>query len=552
MRITLFFIINFLVYHMNIELMPGASREMKMRTRIGLMALLLAGNLATYAGDLAPGIFNIDNFGAVGDGVTLNTQSIQAAIDSCSASGGGTVLVGNGGYVTGTFYMKSHVTLHVSAGSKLLGSADYDDYATDTHKQMYKMESKLDRCLIFARDAHFFAIEGHGVIDGRGYKEDFPEYRPTLIRFVDCSHIKMRDITLKDPASWTTAWLYCQNIVIEGVHIESMANGNGDGLDFDGCENVRVSNCSFNNSDDCICLQASLVDKPCRDVVITNCIFQTRWGGIRIGLLSRGDFESVTVSNCIFKDIRDSGLKIQMNEGGAMRNMVFSNLVMKNVPRPIFMTFCQQKACVDAPEEMAPMNEMGNFIFDGILVDNSMTDEHSAIFITGMPGNPITNIMLSDIQMVNGGGGTLEDAEKREFKEYTLETLEGWWPEYSLVGTLPAHGIFVRHVDGLSMDNVNIAIANVDMRPAIVLDDVMRADISNIKTLGNPEAESVFRFVNVQEAYISNCLSFGEVKSFVSLEGENNQSINISENNFYPEEKLFSQQKSQKQDKIKN
>lgn len=137
--------------------------------------------------------------------------------------------------------------------------------------------------------------------------------------------------------------------------IHSRANHNGDGLDFDGCQNVRVSNCAFDTSDDSICLQASRQDRPCRDVVITNCSFCSKWAGIRIGLLSRGNIENVTVSNCIFKDIQDSGLKIQVCEGGIMQNMTFSNLVMTNVPRPIFMTFCQQRACCDAPEEMAPM-----------------------------------------------------------------------------------------------------------------------------------------------------------------------------------------------------
>ncbi|MDX2432498.1 MAG: glycoside hydrolase family 28 protein [Bacteroides sp.] len=482
-------------------------------------------------GQYTPSTYDIREFGAIGDGKTLSTSFIQSAIDSCAAGGGGTVMIQNGEYLTGTLYMKSHVNLYISAGSKLLGSLDYADYATDTYKQMYKQESKLDRCLIFAQNQHSFSIEGHGEIDGQGYKKDFPEYRPMLIRFMECSNIKMRDITLRNPASWTTAWLYCENIVVDGVYIHSQANGNGDGLDFDGCKNVRVSSCSFNTSDDCICLQASRPDKPCQDVVITNCIFETKWGGIRIGLLSRGDFESVTVSNCIFKNIRDSGLKIQMNEGGVMKNMVFSNLVMTNVPRPIFMTFCQQKACVDAPEEMAPMREMGSMVFDGIMVDNSMTDKNSVIFLSGMPGNPITHIMLSNIQMVNGGGGNKADASKRKFNEYTLETLDGWWPEFYGVGTLSAYGIYARHIDGLSLNNISIRTAAKDLRPALVLEDVSHVDVNNIKIWGNQEAESAIRFIDVQKAHVSSCKSYGGISSFLQIEGKDSKAIHISDNN---------------------
>lgn len=312
-----------------------------------------------------------------------------------------------------------------------------------------------------------------------------------LIRFLECQDITIRDVFIKNPAAWVSAWLYCDEIVVDGIRILSRVNHNGDGLDFDGCTNVRVSNSSFNTSDDSICLQASRPDRPCRNVTITNCTFESKWAGMRIGLLSRGDFESVTVSNCTFSDISDSGLKIQLNEGGSMRNMVFSNLTMKNVPRPIFMTFCQQRACVDAPEEMYPMAEMRDFIFNGITVDNRERDKNSAIFITGLPEGRIQNITLSNIRMSVSGGGSAEDAN-REIKEYTLETLDGWWPEFHLVGTLPASGIFARHVDGISIDQFHLNIATDDSRPAIVQDDVTNAHTTSAFTNGAP-AETIVR-----------------------------------------------------------
>jgi polygalacturonase len=420
-------------------------------------------------------IYNVLDFGAKADGKTIDTEAVQKAIDECTANGGGTVLVPSGKTVMiGTIYLKDYVTLHIENGGTLMGSPDYGDYTEDTHKQMYKNEPHMNRCLIFARGARSFAIEGYGTIDGNGYTNNFSRGtgRPMLIRFIDCKDIHLKDITLINPASWVSAWLYCDEIVVEGIRIHSRVNGNGDGLDFDGCTNVRVSNCSFDTSDDSICLQASLPDKPCKDIVISNCIFCSKWAGMRIGLLSRGDFESVTVTNCTFYDIQDSGLKIQMNEGGEMKNMVFSNLVMRNVPRPVFMTFCQQRACVDAPEEMYPMNAMHSFIFRGIVVDNAEMDKNSAFFLTGMPGHYIENVILSDIQMTVSGGGTDEDAG-REIKEYTLETLDGWWPEFYNVGTLPAHGIFLRHMKDVHVSNVHIKKVSEDARPAVVFDDVV-------------------------------------------------------------------------------
>lgn len=441
----------------------------------------------SWAVTLQAGTFKISDYGAVNDGKTLNTRAVQQAIDTCTQSGGGTVRVDGGGvYVIGTIYLKSHVTLHVDNGTVLRGSPNFKDYATDTHKIMYKREKHMDRCLIFARDARSIAIEGFGTIDGNGHPTHFSKSgRPMLLRFLNCSQMRLKDVRLINPAAWTSAWLYCHDIDVSGVTIISRVNGNGDGLDFDGCTDVRVSNCNFDNSDDCICLQASRPDKPCKNVVVTNCIFCTKWGGMRIGLLSRGNIESVTVTNCIFRDIEDSGLKIQQCEGGTMRNMTFSNLVMENVPRPIFMTFCQQRACVDTPEgTFEPLERMHTMNFSNIVVDNSKGDKDSAFFLTGMPDHLIEDISIRDVQFVVAGGGTREDANKHDIKEYTLEVLKKHWPEFYLVGTLPAYGVYARHMDGLTLENISIKTLSEDARAPIVLRDVQNASIQNITTNG--------------------------------------------------------------------
>ena len=506
--------------------------------KVYVIVVFMCGSLMAQTTTPNVNVYSVSDFGAVGDGQTLNTKSIQNAIDTCSQNGGGRVLVASGKYLTGTLFLKDHVELHVANGAVLLGSTNIDDYAENTHKNMYKDEPHMDRCLIFARDVESISITGQGAIDAQGQWKNFPnkksKHRPMLMRLVGCTNIRMRDITLKNPAAWTSAWLYCSDIVVDGITISSRVNNNGDGLDFDGCDNVRVSNCAFDTSDDSICLQASRIDKPCRDVVITNCVFTSKWAGIRIGLLSRGDLERVTVDNCIFRDIEDSGLKIQMCEGGTMQNMVFSNLVMSNVPRPIFMTFCQQRACVDAPQKMAPMKAMKNFIFSNIMADSSMCDQNSAIVITGMPNHPIENIRMNNIQLLTGGGGTKDEGARRTLPEYTLETLAGWWPEYSLLkGPVPCHGMYARHIKGLTVDGLKVVPTKADARPAIVCDDVSDLELSSLNLQGNPEAESVIRLQNVQTAYIHNSCVRGQCRTFINTEGANTKAIHIADDNIY-------------------
>ena len=487
------------------------------------------------------GEYDIRRFGAAGDGETVATRAIQQAIDECSRDGGGTVIVREGQYVTGTIYLKDNVTVNVTGGAALLGSTNIDDYATDTHKNMYDGEPHMDRCLIFARDAKNIGLSGSGLIDGRGHRKHFPnakdkdQNRPMLIRFLNCTGITVRDIALRNPASWTSAWLYCDDIVVEGVSIHSRVNENGDGLDFDGCQRVRVSNCSFSTSDDSICLQTSRVDKPCKDVVISNCVFSSRWAGMRIGLLSMGNFENVTITNCTFRDIQDSGLKIQMCEGGEMRDMLFANLVMSNVPRPIFMTFNRQKAGVDSPDEVPPMRSMHNFQFSNIRIDSSATGKDASILITGVPGHCIENISLSDVCYTAAGGGTREDGATRSLREYLPDNISFHrWPEYDKLGaTVPCFGVYARHVKGLTLSNVRLETAAEDMRPAIVCSDVAGLELDAVKMRGSGAAESLIRLQDVRGAFIHSCWARGESEAFLRVEGSQSDDITVSPDNLH-------------------
>jgi hypothetical protein len=461
----------------------------KIRGPVGVSIVvlcLMAGVVFAEPPTSAPATtYDIRTAGAVGDGTTLDTKAIQSTIDQCSAAGGGIVLVTGGKYLTGTLYLKNDVCLHVDSGAAILGSPHIADYTTDTDRTMYKGEPYMNRCLFFAKDAHNISIEGSGTIDGQG--KSFPERgdrqknRPKLIRLLDCSHIRVRDINLRSPASWTNEWRYCSDIAVDGISIISRANSNGDGIDFDGCTNIRVSNSSFDTSDDSICLQTSMVDKPCRDVSVSNCKFTSRWAGVRIGLLSRADFENVTVSDCTFTNHNDSGLKIQMNEGGEMKNMLFKNLVMKNVPRPVFLTFCQKNAWVDSSAELAPMKRVSDIEFDNITVDDAPGGMNAAFMVTGMPGHPVENITFNNIHATFAGGGTADDA-KDVLAELTPEDLATRWPEYSMLhGTVPAFGIYARHVKGITLQHVSLSTTKPDARPAVVF-----VDVSESKAIDSP------------------------------------------------------------------
>lgn len=481
-------------------------------------------------------VYDIRNYDAVGDGKTINTHPVQSAIDACSLAGGGTVLVSGGRYVTGTLCLKDGVTLEIAGGSALVGSPSIADYARDTHKNMYKCEPHMDRCLLFARGARHIGICGDGEIDGQGAcfpnHGDSGDNRPMLMRLLECEGIRMRDVTLRNPVAWTSAWLYCSDIVVDGVTIHSRANGNGDGLDFDGCRNVRVSNCSFDTSDDSICLQTSRPDRPCRDIMISNCVMCSYWGGVRIGLLSRSTIDNVTLTNCVFTDIRDAGIKIEMCEGGVIRNLAFNNLVMSNVPRPVFIALCRQRACVDAPETPPPIGAIRNISFDHIVVDNTTCGKNTAFFISGLPGCDLEDVRFGNIRMIASGGGTAEHGAQRDVLEFDDATLGGWWPGIHILegrnGVLPCHGFYARHVRGLILNRAGFTSVAADVRPAVILDDVRQARLTSIEADPAAGAEAAIRLRNVQDIWLQDCLPPHSGVRLLQVEGKATAEVRLN------------------------
>jgi len=501
----------------------------------------VTGAGATSAASVMPkGLFDVRAFAAKGDGKTLDTAHIQAAIDACSTTGGGRVILAGGDYLTGTLYLKSNVILHIDIGARLLGSPDIADYSTDTFHNMYDAEPHMDRCLIFARDAQNIGLDGPGIIDGQGKAfpnaGDVKKNRPMLIRFLNCRTVSLRQVTLLSPAAWTSAFLYSSDIQVDGVTVTSRANINGDGMDFDGCQNVRISNCQFDNSDDSICLQGSDPAHPVRNVVITNCLMTSRWAAIRIGLLSCADFEDITVSNCIFHDHQGEAIKIQMTEGGRMNNLLFSNIVMRNVPRALLMTFNSFPMRVNSPNPMPPMQSLRNVMFSHIRIEAGMDapgPQVSFMAISGLPGHAIENITFSDIHFTAPGGGTRTQADRRVVGEFDAVRPEA----RVFAGALPTYGLYARHVQGLTVRNMTLETVAGDPRPAIICDDVHSAVICGVRVAGASDADHLIRLRDTTDILVQGCAPTSPCSVFVRVEGAQSRDIALTGNDLRKAEK---------------
>ena len=286
-------------------------------------------------------IYNIQDFGAKGDGKTLNTKSIQAAIDKCFAEQGGTVLIPGGDFFSGTLELKSNVTLHIVASGKLLGSPKREDYTAG--KGVPPGNGNI--VFLFAVNAHHLSIEGKGTIDGNGLafyngKGDNTGPgqngvggnfdRPHLGIFYQCENLRMDDVFCTASAYHCFRILGCKHVHIDGIRIYNRVNRNNDGFHFNNSEYVHLINCDVQCQDDACALFGSN-----KFVTISNCSFSTRWSIFRFG---GGESQNITVTNCLIYDTY--GCPIKISAGNArIENLTFSNIIMRNVTGPIGIGF---------------------------------------------------------------------------------------------------------------------------------------------------------------------------------------------------------------------
>lgn len=489
--------------------------------------------------DAGAGVYNIREFGARGDGTTLDTGALQAAIDACHRDGGGTVLVPAGVFQIGTVEIKSNVTLHLAAAATLLGSADGTQYhAVDAIP--LRGDATLgdgNWALLFAVNASNVAIEGAGLIDGQGIQFHAPasgvpppsglggSRRPYHLLCYRCEHLRLEHVRLRNSAFHSVRVIQSRDIVIDGLHIFNRVNNNNDGFHFISCEHVRVANCTVLCQDDACALFGS-----CRSVTVTNSTFSTRWSVFRFG---GGTAENVTVSNCVLDQVYGCPFKFQGRPGSRFENMSFANLLLKDVTGPISISVGPPENQTPGAAPAGPPGVVRNISFSNIhgtvigepppLADYPFTSPYrpgeirSCIVLNAVGDSIVEQIAFDNVHLTFEGGGTADQAARRDLPEVA--------GEYFVLGPLPAYALYARNARGVTLQNVRFQVAKPDLRPAIVFDGVQDAAISGLGAQGNPDAESVLRFVGCRDALVTAPRVLTPAAAFLRLEGAANRGI---------------------------
>ncbi|WP_418812367.1 glycoside hydrolase family 28 protein [Phocaeicola plebeius] len=405
------------------------------------------------AGTIAATDYNALQQGAVGDGKTLNTKSLQSTIDALHAKGGGQLYFPAGRYLTGSLQLKSNVTLYLEKEAMLLGSTSPYDYpGFSTEKELKVNNDHFDQALIYAEGAENIGITGEGCIDGQGrelaltidslhhtgelvdkhyntYRKR-PNTRPKLLFMRNCRKVELRKTNFRSGAAWGLSFSLCADLTIDSLHVENRAYWNNDGIDISDCKEVRISNCFINSADDGICLKSHNRGAWNDRVSISNCHIISSASAIKFGTESLGGFKNVTIDNIRIKD-----------------------------------TF------------------------------------RSAIAIESVDGAEIENVKLENIEIVCPGRATRGMAYMSVSRLKDVPENEKGYPEFTMFEELPSWGFYVRHVKGIQMHNVKLRLQEDDFRPAFVFDRVSDVRLSGISLPENKkEGQVVLRQTNLQSA----------------------------------------------------
>jgi hypothetical protein len=496
-----------------------------------------ASHLSPDQKDLGARVYNIADFGAVGDGTTLNTDAVQKAIDTCTKENGGTVLVPAGDFVIGTIELKSNVTLRIAAKGRLLGSPKIEHYKAGNNVP----PGNGNIVMISAANAENIRIEGPGTIDGNGAKfftgrgdmtgpgQNSAEgyfQRPHLIIFYRCTNIAMRDVFLTASAYHCTRILQCNRVNLDAVRIHNRVNLNNDGFHINSSQYVHIINCDVTCQDDACALFGSN-----KFITVTNCTFSTRWSVFRFG---GGEAENITISNCVIYDTYGCPIKARFGARSRFENISFSNLVMKNVTGPISIGLDSTRRNPTPNTPPPARGVVRNIKFNGIrAIVVAEGKQHAdlpwpqkfrpgetrqCIVLNGVGEDYLEDISFQDVHVTYEGGGTVEEAARE------VPKMAG---EYFEIGTPPAYGIYARNVRGLSLNNVKLEFNAPDLRPAVVFENVQDAAVHALSAQGDAKAEAVCRITGGRDILLSGSRVLTSAAAFLKVIGPDNERITI-------------------------
>ncbi|HUI08307.1 MAG TPA: glycoside hydrolase family 28 protein [Verrucomicrobiae bacterium] len=399
----------------------------------------------------AAGIFDVRDFGAKGDGKTLDTEAIQKALDECGQAGG-TVRFPAGTYLSKPITIRgSKTTVLLEEGAELLATGQQSAFLKEGTDWLAAESSSDFVPFISGKRLTDVTITGKGIIDGNGgnwwgpaeeARRKKPGYtlpRPNLIVLQYCKNLRLEKVTLQNSPKFHFVPTDCEDVVVEGVTVKAPPHSaNTDAIDPSRCRHVLITKCDIDVGDDNVAIKSghkvSGHEFACEDITVTDCIFR-HGHGMSIGSEVVGGVRNVTVRNCVFENT-ENGLRIKSRrgKGGVVENISYSDITMKNVDPAITLscnyggTSAGDAVQGSAPKPDAPQPVTDTTpIFRNIRISNvTATCERSAGIIEGLPESSISNVVLENVRITAATTGLeIVDAKGIQLKDVRVTAKQG-------------------------------------------------------------------------------------------------------------------------------
>jgi len=508
-------------------------------------AMVLMGALALASGCKPPAsdepppvplVFNVKDFGATGIKDDLAQEAVQRAVDACAAAGGGTVYIPPGDYTSGTIHLRSHVRLFVEAGATVHSLHDKSRFDQDA--------------LIYGEDLVDVTIEGRGVFDGGGaydrrlkgdHEDDFirpnqlemealglplmrsfpkPDRTGKMVLLLRCADVRIAGVSFVDSPSWTIHPVQCDRLVIDGVYIRtSLQDGVwADGIDPDGCSDVRIANCTIETGDDALVFYS--MDwfgpaRPCENITVTNCRLSSASSAVKFCDGNIAGIRNVTIDNCVITK-SNRGIAFMTFDGGAVENVVLSNLTIETVRHEWFWWGdgepfhfnIRKRSEVHAnwpPEKDRPAGAVRD-----VKIQNVIARGHGSSVCSGHPDSWLDGVSFENVKLTvaHDPGAAYDKA---------------------------VHGLVFKQARNLRLKDVEIVWegpASEKWRSALALDEVQDVVLDGITAAQSPAAESAPAVLmnQVDTAVVRNCRAAPGTGTFLLLTGEGTKDVLLERN----------------------
>jgi polygalacturonase len=424
---------------------------------------VLAGTQNAVAAEA--GVFDIRDYGAVGDGKALDTAAINKAIDACAQAGGGQVRFPPGRYLSATVHLKSRVTLYLEAGARLIGAKDPNLYQHPTLPSFMPEArwGKWHRALILADGAEDIEIAGAGVIDGNKVFDPTGEEKmrgPHTFVFINCRNVTVRDVSFVDSANYAIFFQISDHVDIRNVKF----TGGWDGVHFRGapqhpCQDVSIVGCRFYTGDD------SIAGRYWENVVVSDCIVNSSCNGIRL----IGPATHLIIRDCLFygpgvqphrsskRNNMLAGINLQPGAWdkttGDLDDVLISDITMQNVTTPFHFM-------------LKPGNTANRITVTRVTATGVY---RAACSVESWAQSPFKNVTFRDVDIEFEGGGTAGKIPA-QVKAPGVDARP-----------LPAWGFYARNVENLTFEDFRMTCIKPDQRPVMICEDVNQLTLDTFK-----------------------------------------------------------------------